>query len=228
MTKQNPKNTSHSLVSSLLVVSLYTGLLSCQINSPRDELKNSDGVDQKPKQTIEPGKVDPKYSIAADRKKFDELRADMPEAQKVVNDERALFSEWMADLKNEPSWVRDKFDSLVRRKREEFNKDIALVREKYGREEKKSRDAFTKELEAEREDLKGTVLEREQRQIRFNALEQKRRDYYSNERELRDQFEAEIRSSRKDFEDYIKRRTDEFNAEYKVYQVKWKEKQSSK
>lgn len=228
MTKQNPKNTSDSLVSLLLFTVVLAGLLSCQINSPREELKSTDNTETKTKVTTEPGKVDPKYSIAADRKKFEELRSEMPEAQKVSNDERALFSEWMADVSTEPSAVREKFDSLVRRKREDFNKDITQVREKYGREEKKSRDAFSKELEAQREELKGIVLSREDRQTKFSELEQKRRDYYTNEREQRDQFEAEIRTSRKDFEDYVKRRTDEFNAEYKVYQNKWKEKQSSK
>lgn len=228
MTKQNPKNTFYSLVSILLFTGFAAGLSSCQINSPREELKSADATESKPKVSTEPGKIDPKYSIASDRKKFDELRAEMPEAQKVSNDERALFSEWMSEVTTEPMTVREKFESVVRRKREDFNKDLNKVRENYGREEKKSRDAFSKELEAQREELKGTVLNREDRQNKFSELEQKRRDYYTNEREQRDQFEAEVRTSRKDFEDYIKRRTDEFNAEYKVYLIKWKEKQSAK
>ncbi len=225
MAVQILKNSFNSLVSILLFTAMATGLSSCQINSPREELKSTDAADNKA-QLPEPGKIDPKYSVAADRKRFEELRSEVSETKKVQNDERALFSEWMAEVTTEPSAVREKFDSVVRRKREEFNKDISQVREKYGREEKKSRDVFTKELEAEREELKGTVLNREDRQTKFSEIEQKRRDYYTNEREQRDQFEAEIRTSRKDFEDYMKRRTDEFNAEYKIYLIKWKENQN--
>lgn len=228
MDNKKLKNTDHSLSPLFLmlaVTTLMSGLWSCQISSPRDELKSVESNPAKPK-FPEPGKIDPKYSISADRKKFEELRSEVSETQKLSNDERALFSEWMADVSTEPSQVRDKFDTLVRRKRDDFNQNMTRVRELYGKEEKKSRDIFTKQLEAEREELKGTVLNREDRQTKFNDLEQKRRDYYSNERELRDQFEAEVRSSRKDFEDYIKRRSDEFNAEYKIYQNKWKEKKS--
>lgn len=225
---QNTKNSFDSLVAIFIFATALAGLSSCQINSPREELNAADAAEGKPKVTAEPGNIDPKYSIASDRKKFDELRAEMPEPQKVSNDERALFSEWMSEVTIEPMAVREKFDTVVRRKREDFNKDITKVRENYGREEKKSRDAFSKELEVQREELKGTVLNREDRQTKFSELEQKRRDYYANEREQRDQFEAEIRTSRKDFEDYIKRRTDEFNSEYKVYLIKWKEKQNTK
>ena len=228
MDNKKLKNTDHGLrtiFKTLVAATLLSGLWSCQINSPRDELKAMETNPAKPK-FPEPGKVDPKYSISADRKKFDELRSEVSETQKVSNDERALFSEWMAEVTTEPSQVRDKFDTLVRHKRDEFNKDMNQVRERYGKEEKKNRDAFSKQLEADREELKGTILDRENRQTKFSELEQKRRDYYTNERELRDQFEAEVRSSRKDFEDYIKRRSDEFNAEYKIYQVKWKEKKS--
>lgn len=221
------KKLNQNSFDSLAILLLLAGLTSCQINSPREELKSTAAVDAKP-QFPEPGKIDPKYSLASDRKKFDELRSEIPETQKVNNDERALFSEWMADVSTEPSKVREKFDSVVRKKREQFNKDITQVREKYGREEKKSRDAFSKELDEQRAELKETVLSREDRQTKFSEIEQKRRDYYAREREQRDEFEAEVRTARKDFEDYIKQRSDDFNAEYKVYLIKWKEKQTNK
>jgi hypothetical protein len=222
------KNTDHSLhpiFSILALMYTVTGLWSCQINSPRQEL-NVVQSPSEPRKLPEPGKVDPKYSISSDRKKFEELRSEVDETQKVTNDERALFSEWMADVSMEPYRVRDSFDTLVRRKREEFNKDITRLRERYGKEEKKSREAYSKNLEEKRSDLKGAALDREARQSAFNELETQRRDYYLNEREKRDEFEAEVRTSRKDFDDYIKRRTDEFNAEYKSYLIKWKEKKS--
>ena len=67
MTKQNPKNTFNSLVSNtistILAIGFSTGLMSCQINSPREELNSVETADSKPKVTTEPGKIDPKYSM---------------------------------------------------------------------------------------------------------------------------------------------------------------------
>lgn len=209
--------------------------VGCQIHSPREELQDSkteiSGISD-PKELRKtlpaPGKVDPKYSIAADREKFQAMRSDVNADLQIRNDEKALLAELMAATEIEPSQVRERFDNIVRRRREEFNRDMTKLRETYSRQEKQQRESFTKELESEREAIKDQNLSREDRQRRMSELDQKRRDYYSSEREQRDLFEGDVRTARKDFDDYVKRKQDDFNSEYKIYQVRWREKKEGK
>lgn len=213
-----------------VVIVAHLGL-SCQINSPREELQdskeeilNSANPKDLRKTLPAPGKIDPKYSIAADREKFQAMRSQVDPEIQTRNDEKALLAELMAATEIEPSSVRDRFDQVVRRRREDFNRDMTKLRETYSRQEKKFREDFTRELEADRAVIKDQDLTREERQRKMSELDQKRRDFYTSEREQRDLFEADVRSARKDFDDYVKRKQDEFNAEYKIYQVRWREK----
>ena len=230
MTSMNLKKSVVRLV--WVTVVLCVG---CQIHSPREELQDSkmdlySGSDPKELRKTLPdaGKIDPKYSIAADREKFQAMRSDVSTDLQARNDEKALLAELMAATEIEPSQVRERFDGVVRRRREEFNRDMTKLRETYSRQERQQRESFTKELEAERETIKDQNFSREDRQRRISELDQKRRDYYSSEREQRDLFEADVRTARKDFDDYVKRKQDEFNAEYKIYQIRWRENKEGK
>ena len=169
--------------------------------------------------------VDPKYSLAKDRAEFDKLRESIPADVKKQNDEKALLAEWMGELKNSPEVVFDKFNNLVRKKRELFNKDIAKSREEFSKNEKKSRAEFLKNLADDREDFLKRKVEREKRADFFTQQDEARRTFFAEQREKRDEYESDIREKRKNFDDYIKEKTDDFHEELRNYNIKWKVKQ---
>lgn len=188
-------------------------LVSCQIASNRGYEADSNAP-----------LVYPKYSIAKDREELDALRESVPQEVKSRNDEKALIAELMGELKYDPSVVREKFSNLVRKKRELFNKDMTRAREEFSKREKKDREEFLKELESDRESFLKRKVDREKRADFFNDQDQARRTYFAEQREKRDEFEADFRGKRKNFDDYVKEKNDDFNAELKIYTIKWKEK----
>lgn len=169
--------------------------------------------------------VDAKYSLAKDRAEFDKLRESIPADVKKQNDEKALLAEWMGEFKNSPEIVFDKFNNLVRKKRELFNKDIARSREDFSKNEKKGRDEFLKNLADDREDFLKRKVDREKRADFFTQQDESRRTFFAEQREKRDEYEADIREKRKNFDDYIKEKTDDFHEELRNYNIKWKVKQ---
>lgn len=195
-----------------------TQILACQVQTTRD----SGSENKAGGSTL----VDPKYSLAKDRSEFDKLRESIPVEVRQSNDEKALFAEWFSDVKMEPEKIRDKFDSLVRKKRELFNKDITKLRESYNKDEKKKREEFLKGLESERKDFLKTKAEKEKRSEFFNEQDEKRRSFFADQREKRDDFEGNVREKRKDFEDYLKEKNNDFNSELKAYRIKWTEKKN--
>lgn len=194
----------------LLIILILTQ--SCQLSSNRSH------------ESMPAGLVDPKYSIAKDRSELEQLRESLPPDVKRENDEKALMAELMSELRYPPEQVREKYMSLVRKKRDLFNKDMGKIREEYGKSEKKARDEFLKKLEEERRDFLSGKVDRERRARFFNDQDEERRSYFSESREKREDFEADFREKRKNFEDYAKEKTDEFNAELKNYTARWKEK----
>src|SRR5437868_4501401 len=126
----------------LALVFLFGG---CQISAKKDESDRS--------QNENTPLVDEKYSLTADRKELDELRKNIPEAKKKENDELAFMAEFFADPAKNPSDIRAKFDNLLRKKRDLFQKDMTKEREAYVKEERKRREAITKELDDARNDF---------------------------------------------------------------------------
>jgi len=187
---------------------LFLGLVnfSCQIATERDFGRDS---------------TDNRYNLTADRTKFDELRKGTPEQVKKTNDEKALILEWMADYKREPSDIRDKFSTLVHKKRERFNDDLNKIREEYSNNEKKQREKFLKDLDEERSEIKEKKLSREKTNDLFSEIDIKRKEFFSKSKDDRDGFEADYRQKRKDFEEYLREKTDDFNSEMKAYTEKY-------
>lgn len=201
-------------VSALL---LFT-LAACQVETKREEpaVKSS---------TNRP-LVDPKYSLVQDRSEFDRLRESVPEEKRQANDEKALFAEWTVELKKSPSDVREKFDTLVRKKRDLFNKDMTKTREQFTKSLEKKRADFLKDIESKRKDFANQKKSRDEKNDFFNELDGQRRSYFSEEREKRDEFEANVRDQRKNFEDYIAEKRADFNSEMKAYTEKYNAKQT--
>lgn len=194
------------------IVLLFT--CSCAVNTKREE---------KTSPLAESG-VDPKYSVAKDRSEFDKLRENVPTEIRQQNDEKALIAELTADLKYPPEVAREKFNNIVRKKRDLFSKDMSKIRDEFNKNEKAQRDEFLNELKEEREDFLKRKVDQEKRSRFFSEQDEARRTYFAEQKEKRDEFESDFRARRKDFEDYIKDKTDIFNSELKDYMIRWKEK----
>jgi hypothetical protein len=202
----------------LILIVLFAAS-ACQMQSKRGSEAKGESY---------PGLVDPKYSIAKDRADLDEIRQNLPPEVKKQNDEKALMADLMGEVKYPPDVVREKFSTLVRKKRDLFNKDMTRAREEYSKVEKKTRDEFLKKLESDRNDFLNSKPDRDKRADFFNDQDETRRTFFAEQREKRDEYESDVRDKRKNFEDYVKEKNDEFNAELKDYSARWKEQQQLK
>ena len=195
-----------SKVISITVFLLFQ--MSCA-NSPTNTYRSSD--ESRPL-------VDDKYRLTADRQKFDEVRAQVPDNKKTENDEIAFILQLMSDPSKNPSSVREKFDSALSKKREKFSKDIQREREDYTKKERQERELFLKKMEDERKDFLRSKHGKEERDDFFNRQDEKRKDYFETQRERRNDFEADVTERRKDFEDYARGKASEFSQEYRAFQ----------
>ncbi len=206
----------NSLYSLTLIVVIALCTFSCQLQTTHET--GPAGSNQN--QTL----VDPKYSLSKDRSEFDKLRENMPADVKKSNDEKALAAEWFAETKFEPDVIRDKYDNLVRKKRDLFNKDMAKAREVFNSEEQKKRAVFLKELEQQRKDFTGRRTERDAKNDFFNEQDEKRKNFMAEQKDKREDFESESREKRKNFEDYLKEKSNDFTSDLKAYRARWKDK----
>lgn len=171
----------------------------------------------------EPVLVDEKYKLSSDRQAFDEIRKDVPTEKKQENDELALILSLTQEVKDPPQKIRDRFDTLLRKKRSLFQKDMDKSRDQFSKNEKKSREAFNKEQEKLRKDFGSQKHNREESQEFYLAQEDRSKEYNSQARESRDNFEEEMRAKRKNFDDYAKEKSNEFNQEMKSYTKRYEE-----
>lgn len=199
----------------LIAVSIliFTGLLGCETSGQRNRYKpESDEIAPL---------VDPKYSLAADRQRFDELRKNIPAEKKAANDDQALILQLTSDVKRNPSEVRGVFDQMMRKKRDLIDRDLRREREDFNKVERKAREAFLREQASAREPSKTKKMNKEQRSDFFKEQDLKRKDFFSDEREKRGDFESQAREKRKNFEDYARGKTNEFNAEMRSFQKRF-------
>ncbi len=167
--------------------------------------------------------VDDKYSLKADREALEALRKNIPAEVKKDNDEKAFMDDMMSDLSKNPSDVRGKFQSIVNKKRETFNKDMTKKREDFSKAQSKDREAFSKEQGEQRKDFTKKRTSSSERTDFYDDLEGKRKDFYSGQKEKRDAFEEDMRDKRKNFDDYIRAKTDEFNQLHRDYTKRYEE-----
>jgi hypothetical protein len=167
--------------------------------------------------------VDSKYKLSEDRNSFEELRKDIPVQKRSENDELAYVLQLMSQNQHTPSQVRDKFNTVLRKKRELFQKDMKKKREEFVKAEKKEKDEFLKNIEVERKDFSRNKVSSDQRREFYSDIEAKRKDFFAGQREKRDSFESDMRDSRKNFDDYAREKTSEFNQEHRAYSKKFDE-----
>ncbi len=161
--------------------------------------------------------VQDQYRLKEDREAFAEIRKDIPDDRKTQNDEQALILNMMSDLKHSPGEIREKFDSMLTRKRSVFQKDLDKKREEYVKKERQDREKFTKTSETDRKKFTDVKHSADEKAEFFADQDTRRRNFYSDQREKRDEFEADVRDQRKNFDDYVRSKTMEFNQEHRAY-----------
>lgn len=167
--------------------------------------------------------VEPKYSLAADRQAFDELREQVPAEKKVENDEAAFLLQLFSNPQRPPAQIRDQFDQNLRKKRQSFDQDLRKEREKFTIEERKKKEQFLKDQKKSRDDFNRQKQNREEKNEFYRDQDQKRSEYFADERDRRRDFESDIAERRRNFEDYVRQKRSEFNEELRIFTQKQKD-----
>lgn len=211
------------LLSICFVLSCLQLFSACALNStnaePRNQYKTND-----PDRPL----VDDKYSLADDRKVLQDLRTQVPEQKQRENDELALILKLTETVDRPPSDIRNKFDQMVRKRRETFDRDIQKERDQFTKVERRERDLFLKEQQKKRDDYNKEKHTREEKNEFYKEADEKRSQFFADSREKRDDFEADIRERRKNFEDYIREKNNSFNQEMRSYSERYNAKEREK
>lgn len=194
----------------------------CVTNSKRPEQVRADD-----RKKIE-AELSEEMSLKADRDHLAEMRKDIPQEVQKANDELALQLNLMKGGTEAPASVRDRFNSLVMRKRSDFRAKVDRLRSDYRAQETRRREDFMQAQKKKRESFLSGKRERAEI-TRFNTdMEKERVRFNADERDRRQNFEAELNSSSKDFESYMRERQKEFNEQYRLYSKKYSEKPKEK
>lgn len=162
-------------------------------------------------------------SLRADRSHLDELRKEIPDEKRRANDELALLTHLLTEVKMPPSEVQARYQRIVRTRREAFRKKVSQLRNNFNRTEKKRRDDFLNESKRAREEFKKIKADREYTKEFFADQEAKRRTFFDAEKDRRKAFESELRSQTQDFEAYMRERNKEFQEQARLYAKRYHE-----
>ncbi len=163
-------------------------------------------------------------SLKADRSSLDELRKDIPEEKRKENDELALILQVMNAKDKKPFEIREKFNSIMRKKREEFSKSQRRIREDFSRRERDEREKFSKEQKETSDRFYRHKPSSEERRNFSQDHSSRQQKYYADSRERRQAFEEDMRSKEKDFSALVTEKNKEFEEHFKGYQKEYKEK----
>lgn len=161
--------------------------------------------------------LDSEVSLKADRSELDELRKEVPETKRQTNDELALYLGMMKQGEEKPEILRNKFSSLMQKRRSNFRTKVQKLRSDYSAAETRRRDDFLAKQKGKR-DL-NTKLKRSAGKNKqfFADSERERNTFFAEQRSRRQAFEEEITAQSKDFESYMRERNNEFNEQYRLY-----------
>ncbi len=167
-------------------------------------------------------------SLKADREQLKDMRKEIPQERRKTNDELALYLQLMKQGTEQPENVRDKFTTIVQKKREGFREKVARLRENYHRSEQKRRDEYLEEQKAKRDHFMSSKHKSNETQEFYSDQDRDRQDFFSGERSRRQSFEAEIDSQSKDFDSYMREKNNEFNEQYRIYAKAFSDKEKQK
>jgi hypothetical protein len=163
-------------------------------------------------------------SLKADRDHLAELRKDIPEEKRKSNDELALQLGVMKQGTESPGTIRDRYNSMVQKRRETFRNKAQRLREDFRKDETRRREEFLKEHKSRRESFAAKKHDHKENREFFSEQDKLRQRYFSDERDRRQSFESELNAQSKDFESYMRERNNEFNEQYRAYSKKFYEK----
>lgn len=165
------------------------------------------------------------FSLKSDRAALDEARKDIPEEVKKQNDEVALIMSYIIrDAEEEPTRLRDRFSTALRKRREANDKELNRARDAYSKNEKKLRETFLAKSKSEREDfLKTRKRTADDRKEFFSDQEDRRKAFFAELQEKRKDFEMSVQDRRKALEDNNRERQNAFNQEWRAYQARYTE-----
>lgn len=211
---------ARSKLSYLMSLIFVTGCASSEKPS-NEEVRNEDR--KKIQDTLAE-----EQSLSADRKDLEDLRKEIPEETKKSNDELAFYLQMMRQGTEQPQNVRDKFQNLVRKRRNSYRDKVTKLRDGFKREETKRREDFLTGQKAKRDEYLKTKHDAKTTRDYFSEQEKDRQSFFADERERRSSFESELASQSKDFESYMKEKQNEFNEQYRLYSKKFSERPKEK
>jgi hypothetical protein len=167
-------------------------------------------------------------SLKADRDQLQEMRQAIPKEKQNSNDELALYLDLMKQGTEPPQNVRDKFTSLVEKRRTSFRQKVQKLRDNYRRDESKRRDEYLDTLKSKRTEYLAGKHSAEEVRVFLSYQEKERQSFFADERERRTSFESEIMAHSKDFESYMREKLNEFYEQLRIYSKKFSERPKSK
>lgn len=162
-------------------------------------------------------------SLKADREYLAEERKQIPEDIQKANDELAFDLEQMGRIKEDPNRIRSRFQTKVRKLREDFREDMRKVRDKYNKNERKRREDFLDEARKAREKFKRGKPDREASKEFYDEQSLQRKDFFAEQREKRSEFEEEMRARSKEFHESMRERVRQFNDQLRIYTQRYRE-----
>jgi hypothetical protein len=204
-----------------LFCSLLLSLTSCVHEEASDHVADPAAAQQAP------GQVADDVSLKEDRSRLDDLRKEIPENLRRQNDELAGIFELMAKSDQEPSEIRERFNTVLRKRREKMDQELRQKREDFSKKDQRGHDAFLKAQNQERERFAHETHTADQRKHFFDQQDERRRSYFAKSADLHKIFEDEIADRRKDFEDYVREKTNFFNTEYRNFSARYTERRKA-
>lgn len=172
--------------------------------------------------------LEQEMSLKQDRESLNSLRTEVPTETRKSNDELALFLNLIKQGTETPQNVREKFNSLVMKKRSAFREKVERLRGKFRDDETRKRETFLRDQQRKRDNyLRRKRDPRDQRDF-LADMEKDRQQYFADERARRSSFESEVSAESKDFDSYMRERQKEFDEQYRIYSKKFSEKPKDK
>ncbi len=113
-------------------------------------------------------------SLADDRDAIEDLRKTIPEERRRENDELREILNLTAEVKEQPSYIREK-----------FNRSVQRVSEQHRRQISKERSEFNKKENEKREQFKGLSKERKKDFQKSKNSREESKEFYENEDQAR-------------------------------------------
>jgi len=168
-------------------------------------------------------------SLAGDNQSIEALRNEIPVERREENDQLKQILNLTQEVVQPPGVIRDRYNRLASRMREQQRRDARIKREQYNRKERKERDEFFKKLKDDRDGfLKNKRISRELRQQFFSEQDISRRQYTADERDRRQKFNADLKIEADDFFSRMRMQDAEFGEALKLYTERFNEKNKPK